>query len=697
MLNAPTRLSYPALGIRPEAARSAPQLALYELFIGTRRQIAIIVIATIAASGLGLLYLSVASPRYTAVAQLLSDTQRSRSPLDAPNSSIDSSVIASQIETLKSETIARTVIGRLGLDNDLEFTEPNLISRIAAWIGVTAPAADPQRARQRRAIDRFGRALEVFQAGRSYVAVVRFTSVDPEKAARITNAICEAYIDDQLDAKTLTSTRANLWFERRLNELERQVNRADQALRAFRRENPEQLDSLRQEQLQSLVADAQAQKRAYDTVRNLSRYSQAVDQQTFPTTEARVVTWADPPLTRSWPPIGLTLLFSAMAGCGLGMLIAYAREHLGRTVRTRRHVEHDLNVRCLGFLPLLTSPRCRRATAGSWTSWGRSSPRPGRWPARANHVGSRSASAALGVYALLGDIRTAWRRRREWRRFGLGSGSWTWWGRSSPRPGRRPARENREGSGSAPAAPGDYALLGDMRTAWRRRRKWRRFGLGSSKEGGIALLNADDSPSGAGELLIGVRVALDACNHSSTGTSIGITSPRFGEGKTTVAFNLAKCIADGGKRVLLIDADLRRLSLTKALAPQSECGLPEVLRGAVALTDIAVMPGAGFHLLAQPLDRITRRPPDILSSRQMREMLDSAKLIFDYVVLDLPPVIDHVDACASANQLDLFVLVAEWGRTRITDLEAVWARSDHIAERVVGIIVNKAPRGSEWR
>src|SRR5258706_13253860 len=107
MLNAPKRLLHPALGIRPEAARSAPQVALHELFIGTRRQIAIIVTATIAAFGLGLLYLSTVSPRYTAVAELLIDTQRSRSPLDAPNSSVDSSVIRSQMETLKSETIAR--------------------------------------------------------------------------------------------------------------------------------------------------------------------------------------------------------------------------------------------------------------------------------------------------------------------------------------------------------------------------------------------------------------------------------------------------------------------------------------------------------------------------------------------------------------------------------------------------------------
>jgi Mrp family chromosome partitioning ATPase len=212
------------------------------------------------------------------------------------------------------------------------------------------------------------------------------------------------------------------------------------------------------------------------------------------------------------------------------------------------------------------------------------------------------------------------------------------------------------------------------------------------------LLNTRDCPFGTSEMLIGVRVALDACNkRSSTGTSIGITSPRLGEGKTTLAFNLAKCIADGGKRVLLIDADLRSLSLTRALAPLCKRGLPEVLRGGLALTDIEVMPGLGFHILPQPLDRIPKRPPDILSSRQMRDMIEKAKCAFDYVVLDLPAALDHVDAFASADQLDLFVLVAEWGRTTIADLEAVWARCDPIAERMVGIIVNKVPRGSEWR
>jgi succinoglycan biosynthesis transport protein ExoP len=211
------------------------------------------------------------------------------------------------------------------------------------------------------------------------------------------------------------------------------------------------------------------------------------------------------------------------------------------------------------------------------------------------------------------------------------------------------------------------------------------------------LLNAHESPFGASEVLIGVRVALDSCNSSSSGTTIGITSPHLGEGKTTLAFNLAKCIADGGKRVLLVDADLRSRSLTRALAPQNRRGLTEVLGGAFSLTDIAVMPGLRFHVLPLTLERIFERPPDILSSREMGETLDSARSIFDYVVMDLPPAIDHVDACAAANQLDAFVLVAEWGRTKLADFEAVWTRCDRIGERVVGVIVNKVPPGSEWR
>ncbi|WP_431311090.1 tyrosine-protein kinase family protein [Methylobacterium nigriterrae] len=266
------------------------------------------------------------------------------------------------------------------------------------------------------------------------------------------------------------------------------------------------------------------------------------------------------------------------------MVIAYAREHLGGTVRSRQGLERDLDLRCLGFLPPLQQ----------------------RW-----------------------------------------------------------------------------------------RRKPLRFWLRQPTQRGI-LLAGEKDPSCAGEALIGLRLALDALRDPSSGAvSIGITSAHSGEGKTTLAFNLAKSMADAGTRVLLVDADLHGLSLTRELAPQSNRGLPEAHRGTFSLADVEPVPALGFPVLAQPLDRVPRRP-DVLSSRQMREMLDAARSKFDYVVLDLPAVLEHVDACAAAIHLDFFVLVAEWGRTKIADLEAVSARCDQITERVVGTFVNKVPRGSGW-
>lgn len=586
VINAPTRVSRPASGIRSRPVRKTAPPALYALFVGTRRQIVTIVATAALALLLGLAYLAITPPRYGATAVLLIDPQRSRSSLDAPSSAIDSSAVASQVETLKSETLARAVIEKLGLETDPEFAKPGLISTLSARIDPAATgAADSGERRQRTVIEHFQSALDVYLAGRSYAAVVRFSSADPKKAARIANAICDAYIDDQLEARTTGSTRANVWFQRRLDELKSQADQADRALEAFQKNEPGQPDAARQGRLRDLMATAQARKRAFESFQSLSGYSRALEQQTLPTTEARVLTWAEPPLVRSSPPIGMILLLSLVGGGALGMVIAYAREHLGGKVRSRYALERDLDLQCLGALPVLA---------------------------------------------------------RRWR--------------------------------------------GKSRPAWFRRPK--RKGI---------MLASDKDRACASETLIGLRIAMDTFRHPSSGAvSIGIASPHSGEGKTTLAFNLAKSMADGGARVLLVDADLHGLSLTKELAPEANRGLSEALGGALALADVEPVAGLGFTLLAQPLDHVPRRPADVLSSRQMRELIDAARVRFDYIVLDLPAVLEHVDACAAANHVDLFVLVAEWGRTRVADLEAVSARCDQIAERIVGTFVNKVPRGSGW-
>src|SRR5262249_40394656 len=151
--------------------------------------------------------------------------------------------------------------------------------------------------------------------------------------------------------------------------------------------------------------------------------------------------------------------------------------------------------------------------------------------------------------------------------------------------------------------------------------------------------------------------------------TIGITSAQQGEGKTTVAINLAHAMADAGKSVLLVDADLRNRTLTGLLAPASKQGLRDAVKGTVDLGALPQCTQFGFWLLPESSNDELISPPSILSSAAMRQMLAAARRHYDYIVLDLPSTIDHIDVGAIAGLLDGFLLVTEWGRTTIDDVE----------------------------
>src|SRR6202022_2280160 len=128
-------------------------------------------------------------------------------------------------------------------------------------------------------------------------------------------------------------------------------------------------DSTRQSQvrLRELETAATSYRGIYETF--LSRFTQSVQQQSFPSTEARVVTLASPPSSPSSPKIGLTLALAAVCGLGLGLLSAFAREQMNRQVHTRAELEALLGTNCLAVLPAFPVPktvmRKARASQGS--------------------------------------------------------------------------------------------------------------------------------------------------------------------------------------------------------------------------------------------------------------------------------------------------------------------------------------------
>jgi succinoglycan biosynthesis transport protein ExoP len=171
-----------------------------------------------------------------------------------------------------------------------------------------------------------------------------------------------------------------------------------------------------------------------------------------------------------------------------------------------------------------------------------------------------------------------------------------------------------------------------------------------------------------GETLRGIWFRLRPTASNGEGTTILVTSSDAGEGKTTVAAALARRIAEDGFRVLLIDADLRRPSLAAALGTKTTLQPPDpgkcleaVLIGAVTLQRAAGNdPRSGIdYLLA---DGTAMIPMTVLASERFSTLLNEAKAMYDFVVLDSPPVLQVTDAVIMARHCDhiLFIVRADY-------------------------------------
>jgi Mrp family chromosome partitioning ATPase len=143
----------------------------------------------------------------------------------------------------------------------------------------------------------------------------------------------------------------------------------------------------------------------------------------------------------------------------------------------------------------------------------------------------------------------------------------------------------------------------------------------------------------------------------------------------------ANFIAASGARTLLIDGDLRNPSMTKALGC---AGLPGLVNLAKDKSDLAgllvTFPELKFDFLPAATQMGPANSSDILNLSATKEMLKSAKDNYDYVIVDLPPVLPIVDVKAVASLFDAFLLVIEWGNTSADEVLRAVRSSDVISE-----------------
>lgn len=170
-----------------------------------------------------------------------------------------------------------------------------------------------------------------------------------------------------------------------------------------------------------------------------------------------------------------------------------------------------------------------------------------------------------------------------------------------------------------------------------------------------------------------------------------VTSSLSEEGKTSTAINLAQVLAQAGDRVLLVDADLRRPSLATELGLERTVGLTTVLIGDVELDDVTQpLETAGLDVLTS--GPIPPNPSELLGSEAMRTLLEAAAEAYDYVVVDTAPLLAVTDAVALSRFVDGSLVIAQSDRVKKQQLGEALGKLDSVDARVLGVVVNNAPR-----
>jgi capsular exopolysaccharide synthesis family protein len=188
------------------------------------------------------------------------------------------------------------------------------------------------------------------------------------------------------------------------------------------------------------------------------------------------------------------------------------------------------------------------------------------------------------------------------------------------------------------------------------------------------------------EAVRSMRIGLELSGASSK--VILLTSALPGEGKSTAAMLLAASSAGSGKKTILVDCDLRLRSASEALRRKHQAGLSDFLCGTAKLTDIITQdPVTKINLI--PAGSMRPNAADLLMSRGMSDLIAVLRSGFDYVIMDSPPLLPVVDALALATGADKILVVVEWRRTPRATISEAFRVLGPEANRVAGVVLNK--------
>jgi succinoglycan biosynthesis transport protein ExoP len=711
----------------PITAPHAGGLSLLQIRDFVTRQWRLVALVTALAVIVGIAYLALTPRKYTAQADMIIDTKRvsfSQSELATENRIVEDASVESEIETTKSEKVAGVVAKRLQLATDPEFvgSGESLKQRIFSLIWSTAPAAEPSSEEILRGVTGQLRAnLRVTRLGRSYIEQIAYTSLDPNKAARIANAFADAYIEDQLEAKFEATRRASIWLEQRIGELRKQASDAFKEVQDFKSQHGiiigvdgKLASDVELDQLGMALAKARAE--TSQAKAKLDRIQHVLALRPDPSKESLNI--PDPIVTDALSNPVITKLrqqFLDNQNKESEWSARYGTDHqAARNLRAemaalQRAIWDEISRIAESYKSEVQIAKAQEDSIER----------------RMNEVFQQSGSLRQSQVRLR-ELETASNTYRSIYETFLSRFTQSVQQQSFPSTEARVVTYASAPAGaSSPKKAFTLALatlcglsLG-VALAIARERMSRQIHtraqleelLGTSCLAVFPALAKKRSPAGkaasaansaafkqiagaapfsaTAEALRYLKVAIDL--HPKGGKIVGMVSALPGEGKTTVAASLADFLARSGNRTLLIDADLRNPSLSRMLGYADAPGLLDVVANQTPFDDLVITDSKHkFDFLPSATRIKPSNSSDILSSPAMKQLLKSVKSNYDYVLIDLPPILPVVDVKATAHLFEAFLLIVEWGATSTDEVIKAVSTSSIVTERLLGAVLNKA-------
>ena len=727
--------------VPPSAMSSlAERFAAAEGFM--RRHFLVVLSAVPLTVGLAVAYLLTTPPLYSAQARLMIDPGK----VQLFNQSIfgddpvNAAKVDSELEILKSEILAASVIKNLHLTQEPEFVGSSrglidsAIDLLLHPLASNKPKSEADVAARVQQV--FEDRLKVSRLGTTYVIEIEFQSTHPDRAAQIANAIADEFIVDQMETRYQTLGKATTWLQERLIDLQAQASAAERAAVEYQTTHNivnaggHLINEQELVELNTAVGKARADK--LEAQARLDRISQILREEDFDPTATEVATVTDTLHNEIITKLRQQYLEfkqrAAIFASRLGndhLAVVNLRNQMREVRRSifdelkriaqadrsdyeiaqkrENSLQASLSATVAGsqmtssaqieLRQLENAAQSYRALYNNFQQHYMDSVQQQSFPvtearviARASPPSKNSSPKSFRILAVatMGGLV-----------LGVGLGILR---EISARVFRTSSQVEAQLKTQCVAIVPMIKPGGEVASVRTKVASLPTEGAADPATSRIIspkvgmLRHVIDTPlSLFAESIRAVKVGIDLSEATKSNKVVGITSSLPNEGKSTIAASLAQLSAHGGARVILVDCDWRKpSSLSAELVPNATLGLIDLVHDKASFDEVIWSdPTSRLSFLPSGVKSGLLHTNEILASDAMRRVFDKLRERYQYVIVDLPPIAPVVDARSTAHFVDTYLFVIEWGKTKTDVVAHALSSARGIYNNLSGVILNK--------